>query len=1262
MMKNAGMSEVLGAVLMIAVFVAGFGILGVTYFSQQPSEKIPQVSFDLRLGSDSVIYLTHAGGDSLRTYNPQGEDASSNAEYYILVDNTNIWPIKNAALPLLKGEQAFTYSSDPFDSNISNLKVGEGFKVQPNSLPKNIDVVYNSPSGIEKIIWSGLIPRIIDFGTGGGGFGPGGARIGVNGSVRVCINEEVPFYDSSLGNVVYSDWDFDVNVNPGIDSYELNPNWTYTTTGFFTVTHNIRTDEGLNFTLTKENYIEVKPVHADFSESWDPDSCAPGDNACTYCRQNYPGKPCGREPFHVDFHDGSYCSPTSWSWNLGAGPVVSAQNPSYDYIYDYTNHDGKTGNNTFYTVSLTASNSGGSDTYTKPDHVIVLATCFDPIADFSYDGIVDLDGNMAVDFTDLSTSVPEEIREWVWDFGDGTSVYIGDSPPTHEYSAGVYTVKLIITNDCGKSAEKSRKIEFPCPGIVAGINAEPKTGDSPLTVNFTDLSTPRENITGWRWSFGDGTFYYTDNASNPNPPPHNYTRVGTFYASLMAQNKCGQAFVNTSVFVVSKDASISGKIWNDRDENRVQNAGEIDLFNWTVDLEERKSGGWEVVNTTRTNSTGQYAFNLVGVSNSVFRVREFLPDPTAWRVTYSYGTYNQQVSDNLLIYDKRDYSDIDFGNNDLHRSKISVPGVFVLKKTGGKGFYNDNTVFKYSSLNPAAQYLDYNTTYNGEPRVVFLSSTPSPNGSFNPDPPGGYPQGYTVWGDSSFTLKMRKYNTYLKQVGEGAYFLDLWQYNSGSGWVNYNSGDSFYVPDNTTISSEQLRLIYYYHPEDVFEFDKPDEGATVPYVALYTVEAHMEGINEQKDKARLISPVDKPFSYNSTVGEYLVTKIDTRPFEGQTKLFKGEMILENSSKLYCYANATIDWEPNAVSILNITSDVAYGASKTVKGNTTVWASIEGKWQLNSSAKLILNDKVSLDMTVMSPGYNTKVRAIFNAEPFSGMTIPAYVMVPHAKGPQYTKNSIVWNMTALSKLPIKADFSADPWKGQAPHEVAFTDLSTGGAKQWLWDFKDGESSTKENPIHIFAAPGNYSVRLTVTNATPATDYTEKNITVTGLWHHTNLLTNRVTMLPAGGVMSFISRGYNSNITINNSEYNLPDGSNVELSLNSDHGVGKMFMAGGITECNLSDVTMRVNDEYTDKGAITNIRVQDFENFHSNISLTADRSYTAWVSFQWDNSAIPISWKRVLTVKDLMPTPERFMSLELSPTQTFYDGMAGNYYIL
>ena len=57
MKNNPGISETLGAILMIAVFVAGFGILGVVYFSQPPPEKIPSVTFDLKLGDGSAIYL-----------------------------------------------------------------------------------------------------------------------------------------------------------------------------------------------------------------------------------------------------------------------------------------------------------------------------------------------------------------------------------------------------------------------------------------------------------------------------------------------------------------------------------------------------------------------------------------------------------------------------------------------------------------------------------------------------------------------------------------------------------------------------------------------------------------------------------------------------------------------------------------------------------------------------------------------------------------------------------------------------------------------------------------------------------------------------------------------------------------------------------------------------------------------------------------------------------------------------------------------------
>ncbi|MFH0756662.1 MAG: PKD domain-containing protein, partial [Bacteroidota bacterium] len=603
--------------------------------------------------------------------------------------------------------------------------------------------------------------------------------------------------------------------------------------------------------------------------------------------------------------------------------------------------------------------------------------------------------------------------------------------------------------------------------------------------------------------------------------------------------------------------------------------------------------------------------------------------------------------------------DINFGNTGQHTSKISVPGWFVCTGTGPDAFYTNPYLFKYTAISAEARYLDYNTTYNGQPRVVFMDPIGSNNGSFTPDPPGGYPSGYTSWGDSSFNLKIRKYNTYIKQAGKGAYFLDIWQYNNGTGYKNYYSGDTFAVPDNTTITATQLQMIYVYHPEDVFEFDKPDEGALIPYTSSYVVEAHMEGMNESSANAWLISPVTKKFSYNTTVGEYLVANIDTRPFEGQTKLFKGQMNLTNNTKMYTMVNASIDWELNTVTTPTVTSDVTYSIpARQVKGNVTVTASIGGKWQLNTSAIIVVNNNQLVNMTVITPGNPSTVRGQFDAEPYAGRTIPVYIRVLHAKGLPYTAESPHINMTVLSKVPIHANFTANPWSGRAPHEVAFTDLSTGGAYSWTWNFKDGNTSSEQNPIHIFRNEGNSSVRLTVVNASNQTDFIEKNITVNGKWYNVNLLTSRTTSLADGGTMSWISRGANSYINISGITYPLNSGDSVEVRLNGTQNSGKIFMAGGITECNLSRVNCTING-LVYQGNVSGIRVQDLENFHSNLTLTSLKSYYAWITFQWDNLPIPVSWKRDLQITDLMPTSEKFMSLEISPSQAFFDGTASQY---
>ena len=86
------------------------------------------------------------------------------------------------------------------------------------------------------------------------------------------------------------------------------------------------------------------------------------------------------------------------------------------------------------------------------------------------------------------------------------------------------------------------------------------------------------------------------------------------------------------------------------------------------------------------------------------------------------------------------------------------------------------------------------------------------------------------------------------------------------------------------------------------------------------------------------------------------------------------------------------------------------------------------------------------------------------------------------------------LAGCGSSPPKAAFSAIPLTGYAPEEVQFSDLSEGNVTSWAWDFNgDGViDSTDENPIHLFANPGNFTVSLTVTgpggnNTDVKTDY-------------------------------------------------------------------------------------------------------------------------------------------------------------------------------
>jgi PKD repeat protein len=67
--------------------------------------------------------------------------------------------------------------------------------------------------------------------------------------------------------------------------------------------------------------------------------------------------------------------------------------------------------------------------------------------------------------------------------------------------------------------------------VVANFSADPLSGDAPLDVQFTDLSTG--NPTSWLWDFGDGE------TSTEQNPLHTYAEAGTYTVTLIAVGSGG---------------------------------------------------------------------------------------------------------------------------------------------------------------------------------------------------------------------------------------------------------------------------------------------------------------------------------------------------------------------------------------------------------------------------------------------------------------------------------------------------------------------------------------------------------------------------------------------------------------------------------------------------------------------------------------------------------------------------------------------------
>ena len=335
----------------------------------------------------------------------------------------------------------------------------------------------------------------------------------VSGTLPLTVN----FTDTSTNNPTSWAWDF---TNDGTtDSTSQNPSHTYNTAGTYTVKLT-STNAGGSNTTTKIGFITVTvpaPV-TDFSAS----------------------VVSGTLPLTVNFTDISTNTPSSWAWDFTNDGTTdsTSQNPSHTYNIAGT-----------YTVKLTSTNAGGSNTTTKIGFITVTVPA--PVTDFSA-SVVSGTLPLTVNFTDISTNTPSS---WAWDFtNDGTTDSTSQNP-SHTYNiAGTYTVKLTSTNAGGSNTTiKPNLVTVTVPAPIADFSASVVSGTAPLTVNFTDTST--NTPASWAWDFtNDGT---TDSTSQN--PSHTYSTAGTYSVKLISTNAGGSnTTLKPNLVTVTSPVSTSG--------------------------------------------------------------------------------------------------------------------------------------------------------------------------------------------------------------------------------------------------------------------------------------------------------------------------------------------------------------------------------------------------------------------------------------------------------------------------------------------------------------------------------------------------------------------------------------------------------------------------------------------------------------------------------------------------------------------------------
>jgi gliding motility-associated-like protein len=252
---------------------------------------------------------------------------------------------------------------------------------------------------------------------------------------------------------------------------------------------------------------------------------------------------CVNTPIVISVGGVSFSYFSSFTYNFGDGTVINAGfNANLGHTYT------KAG---LYTVTVISTEvTGCNDTVTKANFIQVNG----PTAQFSPSAVVGCTG-LNTTFTDLSTTDgTHPIKEWIWDYGDGTIDTSNGPPPfIHDYTKqGIYTVSLTVidASGCSSAVVKTNLITVAYP--TASFTTLDSMSCPASPIQFVNNSKGY-GLT-YKWFFGDGV----GDTSTLTDPLHTYP-IGDFKASLyvLDQFGCKDSAINYNIIVDTPSASFT---------------------------------------------------------------------------------------------------------------------------------------------------------------------------------------------------------------------------------------------------------------------------------------------------------------------------------------------------------------------------------------------------------------------------------------------------------------------------------------------------------------------------------------------------------------------------------------------------------------------------------------------------------------------------------------------------------------------------------